>query len=839
MPERMLLPELIYGLSVVDGRRTVRPGEVVGLRFRLRNRNPDTSPAARVTFDLPAGWTPIDPLDAAFPPLEPGADACVQVRASAATADAVGAPALFQAALHVAGAVLGSNLVALHLAGRPVLDGPGSGIRIEPTEHADRLRIVATVVNAGDAPACGVRVVVPPPPGFTADSEAFARSCAEIVPGASFELAYEATALSPTCGIVSVDDGYASSADRRVRIPTVAAHALAARIAPPDVVLERTAQRLDATVRIRNEGWIPARDVTCRIELPNGWRLLAGTALIDDAPATVIRSGRGERGDTVAVPLVAPRSAASLRFVAVATRARPDELVRIRCAGQQTERAIGPGGGSIRVVARSETAFVTPGGEAHVLVYAQNLMPSAESITFTLNGKALRECGLRARATIAFDTTAFAPPDASDGTMARFTIAALSANGTTLADDTVELRVVGPTAPACDDDAPVGAGVRPPAVGATWNAPAQTAAGERCDVHLTIRAECDVDSLHVRPQLPAEDAYVAGSTTVNGCGIVDERDGPPLFADGGLALYGIGAGTSIDIGWAIVAHAGGARDIGAAIVADGDALAIAPHRLAVIAPPPFGIRARALPFHVDAATIGDAPVAAAFAPPAPIAAIALPPRVTFALELDAPCRNRIVRLLCGARGPGMTGHLAPLAALFPTAVGGGDPHVAAALAAAREAVRDVYERLFVKARVPGYEVTPYDLEDAELRRSLGALLAAAADGACGEEAAPAGAVSMTIERTELAAAAARLDGAPLGGALAVATLAALLPRNGSGEAAGWLATYAALLAAELDECRELTLEAFSAYVMMHRAPFLDRARDDAVLALEAAATAAA
>jgi hypothetical protein len=62
MPEPGLLPERIFGLSAVDGRRTVRPGEVIAFRFRAKNGTEVPTPPALLVLVLPAGWSPLDPL---------------------------------------------------------------------------------------------------------------------------------------------------------------------------------------------------------------------------------------------------------------------------------------------------------------------------------------------------------------------------------------------------------------------------------------------------------------------------------------------------------------------------------------------------------------------------------------------------------------------------------------------------------------------------------------------------------------------------------------------------------------------------------------------------------
>jgi hypothetical protein len=87
MLEAALLPERIFGLAVVDGRRTVRPGAVVRFRFRARNASEIATPAARLSFVLPPGWSGLEALDAEIPPVRPGGEHVVSFSARPDIAD--------------------------------------------------------------------------------------------------------------------------------------------------------------------------------------------------------------------------------------------------------------------------------------------------------------------------------------------------------------------------------------------------------------------------------------------------------------------------------------------------------------------------------------------------------------------------------------------------------------------------------------------------------------------------------------------------------------------------------------------------------------------------------
>ena len=88
------------------------------------------------------------------------------------------------------------------------------------------------------------------------------------------------------------------------------------------------------------------------------------------------------------------------------------------------------------------------------------------------------------------------------------------------------------------------------------------------------------------------------------------------------------------------------------------------------------------------------------------------------MRLDGERLDEIVRLLGGAAGRGLIPHVLALRAFFPDVDPSGDPLVAAALDDVRFALRDVLDRLFVKLRIPGFDVATDDLEDVPLRRAM-------------------------------------------------------------------------------------------------------------------------
>jgi hypothetical protein len=205
---------------------------------------------------------------------------------------------------------------------------------------------------------------------------------------------------------------------------------------------------------------------------------------------------------------------------------------------------------------------------------------------------------------------------------------------------------------------------------------------------------------------------------------------------------------------------------------------------------------------------------------------------TFVLQhaLDDGRIAAIRRVLRGSRGPGIVGHLPAIAVLLPTAIGA-DPTVSSALGTAVEAVRGVYERLFVKLRIPGYDVSPFDLEDNAARRDVLHFYRTAANGTALP---PYGSADLRVTLTASALVVARdaLADAPLGGPLTLAAIAALLPRGGEG-GFGVVGAYVELLATELAGTRALSHDGFTSYLTTHRSIALDAARDAAVNALDA------
>jgi hypothetical protein len=177
------------------------------------------------------------------------------------------------------------------------------------------------------------------------------------------------------------------------------------------------------------------------------------------------------------------------------------------------------------------------------------------------------------------------------------------------------------------------------------------------------------------------------------------------------------------------------------------------------------------------------------------------------LRLDGERRSEIERLFMRAPCEGLVAHLFMLRFFFPDALGA-DPAVAAALDGVRCALRDVFDRLFVKLRIPGFDVSSDDLEDADLRAASIRLF---------ERLAP--------QRCDAADVLTMLADAPYGSPSVLRALVSLLPGRCDGDPAAGaaLARYASAIGDALARYEGLPLEIFDD-ALAHRS---DRALDDA------------
>ena len=189
--------------------------------------------------------------------------------------------------------------------------------------------------------------------------------------------------------------------------------------------------------------------------------------------------------------------------------------------------------------------------------------------------------------------------------------------------------------------------------------------------------------------------------------------------------------------------------------------------------------------------------------------------IAFSMRLDGARLDEIGRLLPGLRAGGLVGHLFALRLFFPDGGAANDAALAPVLAAAGDALRDVFDRLFVKLRIPGYDVSADDLEDAALRAALAVLLDRLANA--DDRRAPADVVA-----------------APFGAPAVLRALLALLPVRCDDDPrfAAALADHAAQLENAIARYEGMPLEVFDEALAHRSEPALDRARANLLDALQ-------
>jgi uncharacterized repeat protein (TIGR01451 family) len=161
---------------------------------------------------------------------------------------------------------------------------------------------------------------------------------------------------------------------------------------------------------------------------------------------------------------------------------------------------------------------------------------------------------------------------------------------------------------------------------------------------------------------------------------------------------------------------------------------------------------------------------------------------------------------------GLVTHLFAIRTLLPNAFIDTNGNVAAALAAERESLRGVVDRLFIKMRMPRYALTGKDLEDRASRQALIELVEALRDAEPVDAAGPGDAAIVLegeLDTERLTRNLAALDADPLGSARPWVVLAEMLPsrfvRPPGGDA---LETYRTLLIATFNNVAALPSEEF-------------------------------
>lgn len=306
-------------------------------------------------------------------------------------------------------------------------------------------------------------------------------------------------------------------------------------------------------------------------------------------------------------------------------------------------------------------------------------------------------------------------------------------------------------------------------------------------LRASLTIEDAVEELIVRARDVAGTVYVAGSTTLDGRALLDRADGGPL-AGSGLVLRGIPAKTNIEIGWSLRADpmlADAVLTVEALLVVDGQERSVEPLEIPVHTRDGFAARPVGLGYHVDACAAQEpAQLPARSVVPVyePIAAeddenddVAPAERFAFALTLDADRRDALVKALRGADGGTLAAHVLALRTLLPQRDDTGDTSVAHALEDVRRALADVFDRLFVKLRIPGFVVAAADLEDPALRRALVTFFSRLAQTRAAYE--PLDGALALVESDRVPRLLASFADAPFGAPEALRALVALMPRT--------------------------------------------------------------
>ncbi len=410
-------------------------------------------------------------------------------------------------------------------------------------------------------------------------------------------------------------------------------------------------------------------------------------------------------------------------------------------------------------------------------------------------------------------------------------------------------------------------------VGTFHSEPVDTAdVGEAVEWVLHVRNGGDGSAHRVQIEIAQPDTliYVPNSTTVNDVPVRDVGALAPFAAARGIVLNDVDPGVEATIRWRDVVHNG--LPAGEAIVRvahvtyDGDRSdEIASNELKVRASPVFANAIPGLPFGLDgmlgpafggaqraltedrflelppATPIGDGNGARLVArlplsggnglreDGAAYEGTILPHGIGTATLFTPERLARTLRFLQEARFEGLVTHLFALRAFLPEAIG--DTHFGT-LTTLRDALRDEFDRLFIKLRLPNYAMATRDIETPSLRSTIDRFLhdALSARGIPPES--PAASIELrgSFDPSDVRELADRLTGAELAGALPWAALARFLP-----DATPQYARYRSGLVQRLDELAELDSAEFIDALQHQRDGALDSALDAACATVHASA----
>jgi hypothetical protein len=806
---------VLHALSVEP--RTARPGETVRMIFRTRNLGAVPSPPGAVRFLPVAGLDVVADGGTntaagaviAVEPAPPGDDVVAEIDARVAQPMDDGTTLDVQAVLEIDGASFGTNVCSIVVRSRAVLDGPLSGTFVEAIGD-DMVRVRAVVTNEGDGPARNVRIVVPAPIGTVAcDDEQVAatKDVARIEAGQRVEITFDARIVEPVRSVCADGAFVVLAGGTRCAIPALGEMQLVPLLARADVEVTPSRRRVDVSATVRNDGWADACDVRVRIALPAELRLVESSAVVDCVPV-VPRAARGRSRDTsfarlekadgaivVAIGRIPARSAVRVSLAAHVPAGYEGGEIAVggnaACPEVAVPFVIEPVR-DVRVRIVDVPRAGTPGERVAITAEVSNLgdVPETVTVRTAVRDLVLDEgaCTLTvqpghvAPAVLALDV-----PDTCGG--ARLPVTVVVSDNERERARAEYAVVVRPVVSAVAAAASLAAEPqalrempRMPAVRAVLVAPSDVMAGAPFGVTLMVDAVDAMERLTIRVPAPRAAPYVAASTVLDGCVLLDRAGSSPLHGEG-LTLHDLRGSTHLAVTWTMLAAAAAdvlELELTASLDADGTSIRIEPVTVTLFAGAMFSVRPAGLPYHVDAravdavrdvaqvafgahdgaermdsalaATDHDSGISAllrdiGLGPPFRDAGLAMgrpqtggspegasssedePGRPMFELRLDGDRVEEIARSMRGASANTLISHVVALRALLPcvevrssTAT---DPassndtgSIARALGEAVDATRDVFDRLFVKLRIPGFGVTASDLEDPAMRRAL-------------------------------------------------------------------------------------------------------------------------
>ena len=785
---------VLHALSVEP--RVARPGETVCVIFRTRNLGTSASPAGTVEFLLGDGFDALDSPAVAVGSVPPGEDVSAMMRACIAAPLDDRSELRVQAVLRVPDAALGTNACTVLVRSRPVLDGAASGTFVESI-GPDYVRVRIVVTNEGDGAARDVRIDVPAPAGCVRVDDDIPGTFAleRLAVGGAATFAFDARIVEPVA-VLAADEGEVRCGDgRRGTLAAREVIVMEPVIVAPSVEVRPARRSVDVAVDVCNDGWVDARDVRVRIALPAPLRAIDGSIAVDGVPVGargVKRAGgdppfaRLERsgGAHVVVMNTAARSTARIALTATFPGGYSGGTIVAAAGEHESTASFEPGlVRDVRMRLIESPRIVAPDAEFRVAAELVNAGDVPERLFFCITGSGISVAPEAMSRTVAPGSVAIVELAARSrdvvGDAEPFLLSVVACDAererarcecTVVLRDRLALNFEEPADTAADHLAAV--------VHAAMRGPDEVSAGAALTLRAHIDVEDPVELLTIRVRDVPGAAYVPGSTTLDGRALLDRAGVSPLAGDG-LQLRAVPAGTRITAAWTLLAHPSACDEsliAEAELDVDGRGRPCEPFAVHVRGRDAFVAQPAGLAYHVDACVVGEAQAvstaATVAAPPYEPALPAHDDAFTFALRLERPRAVDVARLLETANG-GLVTHVLALRMLLPDSETSGHRGVAAALDGVRCALHDVCDRLFVKLRIPGFDIASDDVEDVVLRSATIGLFERLLDASPGLDCSGDATVRVTRERVrELLGA---FADAPFGSPAALRALVAMLP----------------------------------------------------------------